>query len=135
MVQKLDDLDRLLEPVAAHFGAEKRRQVECILKRQARLELKAKAAALTPDTRLRIELNGQVEALRGETDDLRRGLVVYCMTYVRSILPSKTEPLWARLGQTLDTQAAVGPSTTKPSLWSTPGEKMDERESEGGRAD
>ncbi len=119
VVQKLDDLDRLLEPVGKSFGEDKRKQVEAFLKLQAQLGLKRKVQTLTPDPKLRAELDAQIGSLRQEIDNVRRGLGVYCMSYVRSILPPETEPLWGRLGQTLETRAA----SSKKSLWSTLEEK------------
>ncbi len=123
VVQKLDDLDTLLAPIGEHFGTDKRKQVETFLKLQAQLGLKRKVQEITPDPKLRAEMDIQVRALRSEIDKARRGLGVYCMSYVRSILPPETEPLWARLGQTLETR-----QTTGPSLWSALGDKMKERE-------
>ena len=46
---------------------------------------------------------------------------VYCMAYVRSILPPETEPLWARLDQSLLAQQGA----TGRNMWSTLGDKMD----------
>lgn len=115
VVQKLDNLEPLLAPVGEHFGADKRKQVERFLKLQAQLGLKRKVQELTPDPALRAEMEGQVSTLRAEIDAVRRGLGVYCMSYVRSILPPETEPLWARLGQALEVRA----DTSGPGLWRT----------------
>jgi hypothetical protein len=68
-----------------------------------------------------------VSALRAEIDDVRRGLGIYRMSYVRSILTPDTEPLWARLGQALETRGA----SSQKSMWSTLGDKMEERGKEG----
>jgi RsiW-degrading membrane proteinase PrsW (M82 family) len=127
IVQKLDDLDALLAPIGERFGADKRKQVEAFLKLQAQLGLKRKAQELTPDPALRAELQKQVGALHREIDIVRREVGMYCMSYVRSILPPETEPLWARLGQTLETRT----SPSGASLWSALDRKMDEREAEG----
>ncbi|MGA2489368.1 MAG: PrsW family intramembrane metalloprotease [Anaerolineales bacterium] len=113
VVQKLGDLDTLLGPVTEHFGAEKRKQVETFLKLQARLGLKRKVQEMTPDPRQRAEMEWQVAVLRGEIDKVRRGLGIYCMSYVRSILPPESEPLWVRLGQALEGRA----TTSGPGLW------------------
>jgi RsiW-degrading membrane proteinase PrsW (M82 family) len=123
VVQKLDDLDTLLEPVGEHFGQDKRKQVETFLKLQAQLGLKRKVQEMTPDPKLRTAMNAQVNALRSEIDAVRRGLGVYCMSYVRSILPPETEPLWARVGQALEMRAM----SSQKSLWSALGDKMEER--------
>ena len=121
VVQELAQLDRLLAPVAERFGAEKRRQVETFLRRQAQLGLKHKVEALTPDPQLRAAMTAEVAALRREVDDLRRTIGVYCMSYVRSILPSTGEPLWARLNTAL-----AEPPPTRSSLWQTIDQKLNQ---------
>ncbi len=126
VVQKLDDLEALLAPVGEHFGADKRKRVEAFLKLQAQLGLKRKVQEMTSDPKLRAEMQAQVKVLRGEIDSVRRELGVYCMAYVRSILPPETEPLWARLGQTLETRT----SSSGASLWSTLDRKLDARDEE-----
>jgi protease PrsW len=121
VVQQMDSLEELLTPIAEYFGAEKRMQVEAFLRLQARLGLKRKVQEQTADPRLRAALDAQVQALRQEIDTLRRAVGVYCMAYVRSILPPETEPLWARLDQSLLAQQGA----SGRNLWSTLGDKMD----------
>jgi RsiW-degrading membrane proteinase PrsW (M82 family) len=124
VVQRLDDLERLVAPVGAHFGVEKRKQVERLLRLQAQLGLKRKVQELAPDPKLRAEMEREVGVLRGEIDLVRRQVGIYCMSYVRSILPPETEPLWARLDQALEALE----TTSRPSLWGTLERKMDERD-------
>jgi RsiW-degrading membrane proteinase PrsW (M82 family) len=97
VVQQMADLNTLLKPVEEDFGPEKRRQVEAFLRLQAQLGLKLKAAELTGDPQLRAALEAQCATLRAEVDVLRRAVGVYCMAYVRSILPDETEPIWDRI--------------------------------------
>ena len=122
VVQEFAKLDRLLAPVAQRFGAEKRQQVESFLRRQAQLGLKRKVEALTPDPTLRADMAAEVAALRQEVDELRRAIGVYCMSYVRSILPPAGEPLWDRLNTTL----ADPPRTSQSSLWRTLNSKLND---------
>lgn len=119
VVQELANLDRLLAPVAERFGVEKRRQVETFLRRQAQLGLKHKVEVLTPDPHLRATMSAEVAVLRQEVDELRRTIGVYCMSYVRSILPPTGEPLWARLNTAL-----AEPPPTRGSLWQTLDQKL-----------
>jgi protease PrsW len=120
VVQAMDNLDALLAPIQTHFGEDKRKKVESFLRLQAQLGLKRKMQALVSDSDVREELGIQIAAMRKEMDELRRAVGVYCMSYVRSILPPETEPMWDKLGQTLETQ------TTKSgvNLWSSLGDKM-----------
>jgi RsiW-degrading membrane proteinase PrsW (M82 family) len=121
VVQKLGDLDTLLKPVGEHFGEAKRKQVETFLKLQARLGLKRKVQEMTPDPKQRAEMERQVAVLRGEIDTVRRGLGIYCMSYVRSILPPESEPMWVRLGQALEGHAM----TSSLGLWEALESKLD----------
>jgi len=123
IVQQLDNLDPLLAPIGERFGKDKRKQVESLLRLQAQLGLKRKVQEMTPDPKLRAEMGAQVAALRQETDAVRRDLGLYCMAYVRSILPPETEPIWTHLGRALETNEA----SSAPSVWSTLGDKIEER--------
>lgn len=122
IVQQLDNLDPLLAPIGERFGTDKRKQVEALLRLQAQLGLKRKVQELTSDPKLRAEMGAQVTALRQEIDTARRDLGLYCMAYVRSILPPETEPIWAHLGRTLETSEA----SSAPSVWSRLGDKMED---------
>jgi hypothetical protein len=122
VIQKMADLDILIQPIGERFGEEKKKQVATFLQLQAQLGLKRKVHEMTTDARLRDELSSQITTLRQDMDMLRRDVGVYCMTYVRSILPPETEPIWDRLGQTL---AALDAEPPKRSLWSSLGDKME----------
>ncbi len=125
VVQQMSDLDVLLAPIGEHFGEKKRKQVETFLKLQAQLGIKRKQQEMTREEKHRRELGDQVSALQKEMDALRRDVGVYCMSYVRSILPSEAEPIWLRLGESL----AGKQTSTGPSLWSTIGKKMGKNDS------
>jgi hypothetical protein len=112
VVQRLSNLGSLLAPVEAHFGRDKRRQVEDFLRLQARLGIKRKAATLAAEPRLRAELEAQAAALQREMDVLRRAVGVYCMAYVRTIMPAETEPIWDQLNLAL----AAAPEPTM-NMW------------------
>lgn len=122
VVQNLDDLDALLAPVAEHFGEAKRKQVEKFLRLQAQLGLKSKVQEMMPDPRQRNDVALQIAALRAEIDAARREVGVYCMAFVRSILPPETEPMWERLGQAVEGRPSGGGSN----LWHSLNSKIDE---------
>lgn len=102
VVQRLGDAGDLLAPIARHFGAERRRQVGDLLVRQAQLGLKRKAAAMSPDERLSAALAAEADALEAEIDRRRREIGIYCMAYVRAILPPDGSPLWDGLRRAVD---------------------------------
>lgn len=122
VVQKLDDLDGLLAPVEEHFGAEKRKQVEAFLKLQAQLGLKRKVQQLSSDNWRKAELGIEITELIEEINEARRELGIYCMSYVRSILPPEREPIWSRLAQIEEEPE----ETTGKGLWGALGSKMEE---------
>jgi RsiW-degrading membrane proteinase PrsW (M82 family) len=122
VVQKLDDLDRLLEPVGKIFGEHKRKQAETFLKLQAQLGLKRKVQEMSPDPKLRAEMETQIQTLRREIDRVRRELGVYCMSYIRSIFPPEQEPLWVHLGRALEAHT----TSSSHSMWSELENRMEE---------
>lgn len=121
VVQQMSELDLLLTPINEQFGEEKRGQVEAFLKLQAQLGIKQKQQEMTRDERQRRELSDRISSLKKEMDVLRREVGVYCMTYVRSILPPQTEPIWSRLEESLTTKE----TSQSGGLWSTLDKKMD----------
>jgi len=106
VVQRMADINTLLAPIEAHFGAARRREVETYVRLQAQLGLKRKAAGLSQDAKLRQAIEGQIADIERRMDDLRRAIGLYCMSYVRSILPADTEPIWDRLNQALEAAPA-----------------------------
>lgn len=113
LVHRFRELDLLLAPLGDHFGAAKREQAERFLRLQAQYGLKAKAAGLAEDPQLATGLQAQADALRNQMDQARRDLGLYCMSYLRSILPPEGDSLWQSLSANLTDEA---PSEGK--LWS-----------------
>lgn len=96
-VDRMRDLEALLEPVEARFGREKRRQVRDLLALQARYGIKRRASQLASDPAHAAELRRESAALRARMDDRRQRIGIYCMAYVRSVMPSKGAPIWSQL--------------------------------------
>ena len=125
VVQEMENLDVLLAPIQAHFGEDKRKKVEAFLRLQAQLGLKRKMQAMVSEPEMRAELGVQVTAMREEMDQLRRAVGVYCMSYVRSILPPATEPMWDKLGQSLENKPT---KKTGMNLWNVVDAKDQDRQ-------
>jgi CRP/FNR family cyclic AMP-dependent transcriptional regulator len=113
VVQRLEDLQEVLEPLAQRFGPERTRQVEEFLVKQAQLGIKRKALEKLTDERLRHETQVQIERLRVEIDAARQIVGVYGMIYLRSIFPQEISPLWGRLEAAL----SAPPREPKMDLW------------------
>lgn len=124
VVQRLSDLDILLEPVEERFGYEKRDMVEEFLRLQANLGLKSKARGMTHDPKLAEKLGEQVAELTREMDVLRKKVGVYCMSYVRSILPPETEPVWERLNRMVVVVEEERPANAM-NMWAKLGGQVD----------
>jgi RsiW-degrading membrane proteinase PrsW (M82 family) len=114
VVQKMDNLDALLAPVAETFGPQKRKDVEAFLRLQAQLGLKVKVQALSTDSKLSEELSAQIASMRVQMDALRRAVGVYCMSYVRMIIPTDVVSMYVQLES-----MEVKETLAKGSMWST----------------
>lgn len=101
LVQRIDDLDKLLLPVETRFGELKREQVANVLLLGAQLAMKEAQIKGTSDAEFRSELEAELVDAKRELKKQRHGVGMYVMSYVRSIVPRTTWSLWARLGQTL----------------------------------
>lgn len=113
IVQHLDDLDTLLEPVQNRFGKQKAGQVRHFMYLEAKMGIKREADVKTADPKRHAELEAQIQRMEGELDKARRDVGFYVMTSVRSIMPPTDWSLWARLGHAMSLQARRG----APSLY------------------
>jgi len=112
LLRNADDLDDLLAPIEARFGAIKREQAANALLLAAQLAMKQDQIRKTRDPELRAELAPQITQLKQELKAARHEVGIYIMSCVRSIMPKATWSLWARLGQILTKQ-----EPGKENLW------------------
>ena len=101
LVQRIEDLDDLLEPVEARFGEVKREQVASVLVLGAQLAMKQDLIRKTKDPELRAQLAVQIPEMKRDLKQQRHEVGMYVMSYVRSIVPKTTWSLWARLEEAL----------------------------------
>ena len=114
LVQHMDDLDELLEPIEKRFGATKREQVEDLLHLEAQLGVQEDLEEQAEDAEMRATWAADVAELRKKVDRKRREVGVYVMLYVRSIFPETAWSLWARLAQTLAKRGRVADESRGP---------------------
>jgi RsiW-degrading membrane proteinase PrsW (M82 family) len=114
LIEHMDDLDRLLEPIERRFGKAKCHDVANFLHAEAQLGLKQQTLEATTDPGLRQALAGEVAEMEARLDAARRRVGVYVMLYVRSIFPETEWSMWSRLAQAL---AKPWQSAQGRSLW------------------
>ena len=108
ILQHLDDLDRLLQPITKRFGRPTATRVARLLQLEARLELTERCRERAADPAFGEALAKHIAELERAQDAERRALGLYVMLHVRSIVPAAHWSLWARLGQAC---AAAAPSS------------------------
>ena len=112
LVQRIEDLDEFLAPVAKRFGEHKSEQVLNVLLLAAQLGFKQDLIRKTKDAELRVELAAQITEMKAQLKRQRRNVGLYVMSDVRSIVPRTTWSLWALLSQTLTKREAA-----RTNLW------------------
>ena len=106
LVQRIEDLDDLLEPVGKRFGGDTRDSVANVVLLGAQLGMKQDLLKRTKDAELRSELATEITAVKRELKRCRREVGVYVMSYVRSIVPHTAWSMWARLEHAMATSSA-----------------------------
>lgn len=96
-VQGLRRVKTLLAPVGERFGPARQAEVAELLRLQARLGLKRRAAQLAPDGPLRATLDDTVAQLRREVDARQQAIGLYVMAFVRAVWPDPGDSLWVGL--------------------------------------
>lgn len=130
VVQRLDQVQELLKPLAERFGAKKAKQIERFLVTQARLGILRKSLDKLTDERMKRSVEAQMEKLRVEMDEARRQVGSYAMLYLRQTIPENTSPLWGRLEMLIQERAATPrPAGGGPNLWATLKSRQEEQKS------
>ncbi|MEO5764785.1 MAG: PrsW family glutamic-type intramembrane protease [Casimicrobiaceae bacterium] len=111
LIHRIEDLDEMLAPVEARFGAQKRAQVARVLVLAAQVGMQQAQIRRTKDREFRAELAAHLDETKDELKRLRRSVGLYAMSYVRSIVPRSKWSIWVRLGQ------AVAVTREGPDLW------------------
>jgi hypothetical protein len=123
VVNRLSDIEELLQPVALQFGADKAKQCERFLFLQARIGIKQKTLEKLTDENMKRAVEAEIEQLRLEMDEARRSVGAYCMLYIRNIFPQETSPIWNQLQQAIDDKIQARPASGGANLWATLGDR------------
>ncbi len=68
-------------------------------------------------------LKNSLSKLQEEMDDLRCEVGICCMSYVRTIIPPETEPIWAQLAKAIDAQEPAANSC----VWGKLSKRIDQQ--------
>ncbi len=117
VVQRLDNLQQILEPLAARFGQEKAAQIEKFLLLQARLGILRKTLDKLQDEKLLEVTRLEITQKQQEMDEVRRAVGVYTMSYLRNIFPEGDSPLWGGLEGLIEQRLAAQPVDPGGGLW------------------
>ena len=106
-MQRLERVDELLQQIEEIFGEGKANSVEDFLLKQAQMGIKRKARALSQDPREHEKLDQEIATLYQGMEQIRQKVGVFCMSYVRSIIPEEVlEDLGSLLQRRMDAAAA-----------------------------
>lgn len=99
VVQRLEDVDELLAPLAKRFGEQKAAQIEKFLFMQAQLAIQGKMLEKMQDEKMRAAIRVQIQELDQRMNQERKAVGAYCMLYLRNIFPVSDTQLWNLLQQ------------------------------------
>lgn len=96
-LNKIEELDKLLKPLALQFGEEKAEKVKTMLSRQAEIGIKTKLLDTTPSESKKREMTNIINNLHTEMEMLRDQIGPYCMLFVRQVYLSQDMNLWGAI--------------------------------------
>ena len=117
VVHNLSDVERILAPLAEHFGLDKASQVEHFLTLQARLGIMRKTLDKLPDENLVESVEHEMVEIRAEMDNARRKVGTLTMMYLRGIFPEDDDTHWGHFGEVIEQRIAMQPSSSGGGLW------------------
>jgi RsiW-degrading membrane proteinase PrsW (M82 family) len=93
-LNRIEQLDELLKPIAVQFGNDKTENVKAMLRMQAEIGIKLKLLDATPNEAKKNELTGIVNGLRRDMELLRKEVGAYCMMFVRTVYMDADLKIW-----------------------------------------
>lgn len=123
-VDQIKDMDTLLAPLANIYGENKARQIEKLLRMQARLGILRKNLDRLQDEKLIASTEEEIAAIRLEMDEARRAIGNYEMMTLRLIFPEEDAGIWGRLEDVINQKIAAAPGPQAGGLWSQLGGKV-----------
>lgn len=117
VVQQLNKVNSILEPLAQRFGADKASQIEQFLVMQAQLGILRKMLDKMQDEKMQAGINSQIGDLRLKMDTARRAVGAYCMVYLRTIFPEDDETMMALIQNRIEASAIANKGKAGTGVW------------------
>lgn len=118
IVNRLEDLDEILQPVYQRFGPERTDLVEKFLRIQARLGIKRKTLD-SLDGHLRQAVEVEMDKMRAEMEEIRTSLGLYVMMFVRSVYTEDVVSVWSQMEAKINEQSLATGGQKGGGLWSS----------------
>lgn len=100
-------VEKLIEPFRERFGEKKVPLVRNLLYKQAEMGIKRKLIETTPSPTKRAEIEGIIQTLYREMEELRKQIGMYQMMFVREVYLSQDYQVWALI-QTRIAESSTG---------------------------
>jgi RsiW-degrading membrane proteinase PrsW (M82 family) len=120
IVNRIEDLDQILLPVANRFGAEKASQVEKLLFLQARLGIKRKTLdSFQNNEKMLQAIKAEMSVMRAQMDEARRDIGTYAMLFVRGTFTEEILSVWDQMQTKIEERSAATGGQKGGGLWSS----------------
>ena len=119
-VNRINDMDQILLPIADRFGNETASQVEKLLFLQARLGIKRKTLdSFQHDQRMLKAVQAEMEEMRAQMEEARRAIGTYAMLFVRGTFTEEMLSVWDQMQAKIQERSAATGGQKGGGLWSS----------------
>jgi len=120
VVNRIEDLDQILLPVAERFGAETASQVENLLFLQARLGIKRKTLdSFQNDEKMLQAVQAEMSEMQVQMEESRRAIGTYAMMFVRGTFTEEILSIWDQMQTKIQERSAETGGQKGGGLWSS----------------
>jgi len=124
-VNRIEDMDQILLPIADRFGDEKASQVEKLLFLQARLGIKRKTLdSFQHDPKMLKAVQAEMEEMRTQMEEARRAIGTYAMMFVRGTFTEDMLSVWDQMQTKIQERSAATGGQKGGGLWSSLDDRM-----------
>ncbi|MDP1545956.1 MAG: PrsW family glutamic-type intramembrane protease [Anaerolineales bacterium] len=96
-LNRIEEVEKLLKPLAVQFGREKAEKVKTMMSRQTEIAIKTQLLDTTFNKARKEEMLKIIDTLHAEMEVLRDEIGPYCMLFVRQVYLSQDVNLWGSI--------------------------------------